>query len=100
MQVGPDLPSLDREEVPRLPVFAYGAFRLYRGDDSGLRRSYPARSLFDPTFVLPNPEWWLVSIHGQPAFKEVLRVLGVLLGFAEGDDVIVVHENRCYLQGY
>lgn len=98
MGVEPNFPTLDGGDLVRLPVFAYGAFRLYRGEDTGLRRSDPLRSLFDPAFVLPNPEKWLVSIHERPAFKEVLRVLGFLLGFANGDDVIVVRGGRCYLQ--
>ena len=98
MGVSPDFPSLHQNGVKRIPVFAYGAFRLYRGEDTGLRRSHPVRSLFDPTFVLPNPEKWLVSINGRPAFKEVMRVLSLLLGYADGDDVVVVDKGRCYLQ--
>lgn len=98
MEVRPGLPSLSDDKVPRLPIFAYGAYRLYLGAEKKLRRSSPIRSLFDSGYILPNPENWLVSIHEKPEFEEVARVLKVIFGFSQQDDVIVVKRGACYLR--
>jgi hypothetical protein len=35
--------------------------------------------LFDPAYVLPNPERWLASLFGKPQFTEVVRALRSIL---------------------
>ncbi|MBG7614642.1 AAA family ATPase [Brevundimonas sp. BAL450] len=98
MAVRPGLPTLGDDDIPRLPVFAYGAFRLFLVGEKQLRRSSPIRSLFDGGYVLPNPEAWLVSIHEKPEFEEVARILKVIFGFDQEGDVIVVKDGVCHLR--
>ncbi|ADL02218.1 AAA family ATPase [Brevundimonas subvibrioides] len=98
MGVRPNLPTLDDDRISRLPVFAYGAFRLYLTAEKKIRRSSPIRSLFDAGYVLPNPDAWLASLHKKPEFEEVSRVLKVIFGFDQEGDVIVVKRGACYLR--
>ncbi|MEK9939971.1 MAG: AAA family ATPase [Methylotenera sp.] len=82
----------------RVPVFAYGAFRLYlKSDEERLTRSY-IHSLFDPGCILPNPERWLASLKGTPAFSEVARALRSVLAIDQEFDVIEVDKSgQCAL---
>lgn len=98
MAVRPGLDTLGTDDFLRLPVFAYGAFRLYIGARRKTTRSAPIRSLFEPDYVLSNPETWLASIHGKPEFDEVARVLKTLFGFSQKDDVIVVEDSVCKIR--
>jgi hypothetical protein len=97
-----DEPDEDQSEDPvltaRIPVFAYGAFRLFLNK----RRPPPATtaitSLFDPSFDLPNPEEWLSSISESPFFDEVIRALRSILAIGINFQTIDVQENgRCFL---
>lgn len=72
------------------PVFAYGAFRMFLNAGKRQRPSGRIRSLFEPGYVLPNPEVWLASIHGTPAFSEVARALRSVLAIGGDFDVIGV----------
>jgi hypothetical protein len=89
------------KEVPadRIPVFAYGAFRMFMGYDKRRRPSSSVRSLFEPDYVLPNPEKWLASLYGGPKFDEVVRALRSILALNQEFDVIDVDPDtgRCYL---
>jgi hypothetical protein len=98
MALRPGLPSLSDDKISRLPIFAYDAYRLYLGAGTKPRRSSPIRCLFDSHYILPNPENWLVSIHKKPEFEEVARVLKVIFGFNQHDDVIVAKRAACYLR--
>ncbi len=90
MEVGPGFPFVRGAEIPRIPVFAFGAFRLFLKADKRARRSSPIRSLFEANYVLPNPEKWLASLHGKPLFAEVARALKDILAIDQEVDVIEV----------
>ncbi|WP_127088257.1 AAA family ATPase [Aquabacter cavernae] len=87
------------DPVPTLPVFAYGAFRLFLKADKKDRPSSVIRSLFEPNYVLPNPEKWLASLKGTPTLSEVARALKYVLAIDQDVDVIEVGETGkdCYL---
>lgn len=72
------------------PVFAYGAFRMFLKAGKRPRASARVRSLFAPDYILPNPEVWLASIHGTPAFAEVARALRSILAIGGDFEVIRV----------
>jgi len=80
-------------EKPGLPLFAYGAFRLFLKGEKGRRAAAPILSLFEPDFLLPNPERWLASLYETPAFPEVVRALRSILAIDQAFDVIEPDEN-------
>jgi len=86
-------------DIPRVPVFAYGAFRLFLKDDKRHRPGSPIRSLFEANYVLPNPEKWLASIADTPLFFEVARALKFILAIDQEVDVIEADARRkqCFL---
>lgn len=77
-------------DMPRIPVFAYGAFRLYLKAGKKARASSAIRSLFEPNYVLPNPEVWLATLRGKPLFEEVARALKAILAVDQKVDVIEI----------
>lgn len=83
----------------RVPVFAYGAFRLFLKGDKRQKPGSPLRSLFETNYILPNPEKWLSSISGTPLFFEVARALKFILAIDQEVDVIEVDAKRkqCFL---
>jgi energy-coupling factor transporter ATP-binding protein EcfA2 len=100
VRIGDGFSFSDGEFVPRIPVFAYGAFRMYlSGERRGTRSVSPIRSLFEPNHILANPEKWLLSIAGEPIFEEVSRALKYVLAVEQEIDVIEVDtKNReCFL---
>lgn len=87
--------SPDHEHIP---VFAYGAFRMFVTDGRGARRPSGIRSLFEPDYILPDPESWLVSIYGTPVFDEVARALQAIIAMEQEFDFITVRDAQCFLQ--
>ncbi len=81
-------------DMARIPVFAYGAFRLFRKADKRTAPSSKIRSLFEPDYVLPNPEAWLVSLAGTPLLEEVARALKSILAVEQSVDVIEVDPEK------
>jgi len=81
------------DEIRRIPVFAYGAFRMFLSSQTRYTSAFPIRSLFQPNYVLPNPEAWLVSIHGKPLFDEVARALKCILAIDQKVDLIEVNSS-------
>ncbi|MFC7498449.1 AAA family ATPase [Enterovirga sp. GCM10030262] len=81
----------------RIPVFAYGAFRLYLDSAKVPTAASGIRSLFESNYVLPNPERWLTSIHETPLFNEVVRSLREVLALDQKFDVLEVDPvtSRC-----
>jgi ABC-type cobalamin/Fe3+-siderophores transport system ATPase subunit len=73
-----------------IPVFAYGAFRLYLDGERRQRPASAVRSLFDPAFILPNPDRWLASLIDDPRFFEVARALRFVLALDQDFDVIEI----------
>ncbi|PYF06763.1 putative AbiEii toxin of type IV toxin-antitoxin system [Rhodobacter viridis] len=86
-------------DTPRVPVFAYGAFRLFLKDGKRRRPGSAIRSLFEANYVLPNPEKWLASIADTPLFFEVARALKFILAIDQEVDVIEADARRkqCFL---
>ncbi|SEK04701.1 AAA domain-containing protein [Sphingobium sp. AP50] len=84
-------------EHSRIPVFAYGAFRVFVAQPGRLRPPSGIRSLFEPDHILPDPEAWLVSIAHLPVFAEVVRALRAILALEQDFDLIRVAGGRCYL---
>lgn len=99
VQIAPGWPRNERqqEERPRLPVFAYGAYRLFtdavRRDGSG----YRVRSLLEPGHVLSNPETWLASLYDKPEFAEVVRALRSILAVDQAFEVIERDERGAFV---
>lgn len=95
LRVEPSWPRGKREEIepPRIPVFAYGAFRFFLRSDKRRLESTSILSLFDPAYVLPNPERWLASLHGKPQFTEVVRALRSILAVDQEFDVIALDDD-------
>jgi AAA domain, putative AbiEii toxin, Type IV TA system/AAA domain len=87
-------PFVKGAAIPRIPVFAYGAFRLFLKADKRTRASSAIRSLFEANYVLPNPEPWLVSLAGTPWFEEVARALKFILAIDQKVDVLEVDKVR------
>ena len=83
----------------RIPVFAYGAYRLFLTDDKRERPSAAIRSLFKSNYVLANPDRWLFKIRGTPLFDEVVRALRSILAIGQSFDSIEPDElgKRCLL---
>ena len=77
----------------QLPLFAYGAFRMFLSGDRRGGVTGPIRSLFEPSYVLPNPEDWLAKIYDTPAFSEVARALRSILAIDQPFDVIERNQN-------
>ena len=97
MQIEQGLPGRGPGEA-RIPVFAYGAFRMFlKGGKEAASSSI--RSLFMPDYVLPNPEAWLVSIDGTALFKEVIRNLKFILAVEQKVDLLEVDraKGECFL---
>lgn len=90
MKVGSEFPFLEGADIPRIPVFAYGAFRLFLQAEKRARKASPVRSLFESNYVLANPEKWLASLAGKPLFDEVVRRLKPVLGIDQKIDVVEV----------
>lgn len=90
IRVGAGFPFLEGADIPRIPVFAYGAFRLFLKAEKRARNSSPVRSLFEANYVLPNPEKWLASQWGKPLFDEVVRALKSILAIDQKIDVVEV----------
>jgi ABC-type cobalamin/Fe3+-siderophores transport system ATPase subunit len=80
----------ERAPRSRIPVYAYGAFRLFLDAGRKPRPSSAIRSLFEANYVLPNPEKWLVSIADKPLFNEVVRALRYVLALDQKFDVVEV----------
>lgn len=85
---------------PPMPVYAYGAFRLFLNADKRQRASARIRSLFDAQYVLPNPEIWMSQLSSPGDFEEVARIVqdvisasGLKYDLIEADR----EEKRCYL---
>ncbi|MDE8653881.1 AAA family ATPase [Novosphingobium album (ex Liu et al. 2023)] len=95
MRVEPSWPRSKRAdaESPRIPVFAYGAFRFFLRADKRRLESTTILSLFDPAYVLPNPERWLASLFGKPQFTEVVRALRSILAVDQEFDVIAPDDD-------
>ena len=87
----------DVDARERIPVFAYGAFRLYLDAAKTPTPASGIRSLFEANYVLPNPEKWLASIHDTPLFNEVIRSLRDVLALDQKFDVLEVDRatGRC-----
>ncbi len=85
---------------PRLPVYAYGAFRLFLTADKRQRPSARLRTLFDAQYVLPNPEKWMSGLTGPGEFEEVVRVLRHVIS-ASGVEYNTIEADRdnerCYI---
>ncbi|MEX2697454.1 AAA family ATPase [Rhizobium mongolense] len=90
MKVGSEFPFMEGADIPRIPVFAYGAFRLFLQAEKRARNASPVRSLFESNYVLANPEKWLASLAGKPLFAEVVRRLKPVLGIDQEIDVVEV----------
>ncbi|MGO1303623.1 MAG: AAA family ATPase [Sphingomonas parapaucimobilis] len=98
LEVAPGGPLGDEEEDEgRIPVFAYGAFRMFADPDGKPGASSAVASIFRPEHVLPNPEGWLVRISEKPIFAEVRRSLNSILAIDQEFDGIRVDGKRCYL---
>ncbi|MDW9378024.1 AAA family ATPase [Sinorhizobium meliloti] len=100
VRIGEGFSFSDGEFIPRIPVFAYGAFRMYLKDERKASRSTsPIRSLFEANHILPNPEKWLLSISGDPIFAEVSRALKYVLAVEQEVDIIEVdtRNRECFL---
>lgn len=97
--VGSGFRFIKGADTLRVPVFAYGAFRLFLKDDKRQRPGTPIRSLFEANYVLPNPEKWLASIADTPLFFEVARALKFILAIDQEVDVIELDAKRkqCFL---
>jgi energy-coupling factor transporter ATP-binding protein EcfA2 len=93
MRVAPGFTFGEGAELPRIPVFAYGAFRLYLKVGKRPRASSPIRSLFEASYVLPNPEVWLATLRGTPLFEEVARALKLILAVNQSVDLIEMDGN-------
>ena len=94
MAVASGLPFVEGADLPRIPVYAYGAFRLFLKAEKRLRSSSSIRSLFEPNYVLPNPERWLMSLEGKPLFSEVARALKAILAIDQEIEVIRVNKEK------
>jgi hypothetical protein len=99
VEVTPSGPRGDEEanHEGRIPVFAYGAFRMFAESDDKPDASSAVASIFQPKHVLPNPEAWLVGLSGRPIFAEVRRALNCILAIDQEYDGIRVEGERCYL---
>lgn len=93
MRVAPGLAFDKGADITRIPVFAYGAFRLYLKAGKRTRASSSIRSLFEANYVLPNPEVWLATLRGSPLFEEVARALKYILAVDQNVDLIEMDEN-------
>jgi hypothetical protein len=87
------------ESAHALPVFAYGAFRHYRGRArrTGDTVDRHIRNLFD-NGELPNPEPWLLSLDGD-RFAMVVRALREILSI-DGEFEVIERsavDHRCYV---
>lgn len=78
----------DDPQQQRVPVFAYGAFRMFLKADKRRLPSSNIRTLFDSSYVLPNPEHWLGGLHGKPLFNEVVRAIRSVLAIDQAFDTI------------
>ena len=89
----------ERNIGPRIPVFAYGAQRMFLGGDRVIKPSDAIKSLLSPRHVLANPEKWLISIYGTPRFDEVIRALRSILAIGQTFHTIEVDtvQQRCLL---
>lgn len=92
--IASQFPFIKGTDIPRIPVFAYGAFRLFLKADKRNRASSSIRSLFESNYVLPNPEPWLVSLAGTPLFQEVARAIKSILAIDQKVDVLEVDKER------
>lgn len=87
-KIAPGFAFTNGADMPRIPVFAYGAFRLFLRSGKRLTASSSIRSLFEANYVLPNPEAWLAKLNGTPLFDEVARALKLILAIDQNVDVI------------
>lgn len=74
-----------RRDLP--PVFAYGAFRQFRGRAKNYSASRAIVTLFHADVLIGNPEPWLMKLN-EDDFEEVARTLRVLLSGEEDFDAI------------
>lgn len=83
----------------RLPVFAYGAYRLFLKDGVTRGKDKRIRSLFSVGTPLSNPDAWLFSIRGTPLFDEVVRALRAILSIGQAFQTIEADESTqgCFL---
>lgn len=99
IHIRPEFPFKVGESIPRIPVFAYGAFRLFLDAEKKSRPATAIRSLFESNYVLPNPSKWLASLAGTPQFEEVARALKYILAIDQKVDIIRFDEatGECLL---
>ncbi|WEK02130.1 MAG: AAA family ATPase [Candidatus Sphingomonas phytovorans] len=85
--------------VSNLPlVFAYGAFRQYDVTSRRSVRFGHVGSLFQPRFLLPNPEKWLLGLN-ETRFAMVARALRDIFSI-EGEFEVIEQDRanaRCLL---
>lgn len=82
------------------PVFAYGAFRQFRGGAKNYSASRAIVTLFQSDVLIGNPEPWLLKLDDETEFDEVARTLRVLLSGEEDFDVIRKKAGRIVLVTY
>lgn len=85
------------ENKDQIPVFAYGAFRMFADLDTRPDPSSAVISIFRPDHALPNPEKWLVKISDTALFSEVRRALNCILAIDQEYDGIRVEGKHCFL---
>ncbi|HFQ15178.1 MAG TPA: hypothetical protein ENK41_02380, partial [Rhodobacteraceae bacterium] len=77
----------DRGPPPHIPLFAYGAFRQYLDKERNFSPHKHVRSLFEPEWVLSNPEAWLAKL-GDTHFNMVVRALREVFSIEGNFEVI------------
>lgn len=78
------------------PVFAYGAFRHFLAKKFNTSASTHVKNLFQPDFVLSNPEHWLRELD-QSQFDMVVRAIRDIISLEAEFDVITRENGQCYL---
>jgi hypothetical protein len=83
----------------RVPVFAYGAYRLFQKTGASRGAAKRIRSLFEAGQPLSNPDQWLYSIRETPLFNDVVRALRSILSIGQAFETIDPDERtgRCVL---
>lgn len=91
--------DVGRASLGRVPVFAYGAYRLFLKNGIPRGAAKRVRSLFNAGDPLANPDNWLFSIRGKPLFDEVVRALRAILSIGQAFETIEADERtgRCLL---
>ena len=90
-----------RDAPADLPVFAYGAYRLYLKDFRDWTPDRGIVSLFRSDNLLSNPEKWLLSLKlkqvqlDRDPFNEVIAALRSIFGASGGFERIEVVNDGC-----